>query len=69
LSIVGAVLGEDKDAALNAGLSGFNAVLQGLGETEWAVSLDKELVIVPYNVIPAEGISVTLEALLPLSMT
>jgi len=64
LSILGAVVGKDKDAALNAGLSGLNGVLQGLGETEWAVSLDKELVIVPYKAIPAGGTWVTLESLI-----
>jgi hypothetical protein len=64
LSILGAVVGKDKDAALNAGLSGLNGLLQGLGETEWAVSLDKELVIVPYKAIPARGTWVTLESLI-----
>jgi len=63
-SILAAAVGKDKDAALNAGLSGFNGLLQGLGETEWAVSLDKELVVVPYNAIPAGGTWVTLQSLI-----
>jgi len=63
-SILGAAISKDKDAALNAGLSGFSGLLQGLGETEWAVSLDKELVVVPYNAVPAEGTWVTLESLI-----
>ncbi len=63
-SILGGLIAKDKYAALNAGLSGFNGVLQGFGETRWAVSLQKELVIVPYNAIPAKGTWVTLESLI-----
>lgn len=62
--ILGGLITKDKDAALNAGLSGFNGVLQGFGETRWAVSLQKELVIVPYNAIPAKGTWVTFESLI-----
>jgi hypothetical protein len=62
--ILGGLIAKDKYAALNAGLSGFNGVLQGFGETRWAVSLQKELVIVPYNAIPAKGTWVTLESLI-----
>ncbi len=61
--ILGGLIAKDK-YALNAGLSGFNGVLQGFGETRWAVSLQKELVIVPYNAIPAKGTWVTLESLI-----
>ncbi len=63
-SILGGLIAKDKDTALNAGLSGFNGVLQGFGETRWAVSLQKELVIVPYSAIPAKGTWVTLESLI-----
>jgi hypothetical protein len=63
-SILGGLIAKDKYAALSAGLSGFNGVLQGFGETRWAVSLDKKLVIVPYNAIPAKGTWVTLESLI-----
>jgi hypothetical protein len=63
-SILGGLIAKDKDAALNAGLSGFNGVLQGLGETRWAVSLQKGLVIVSYSAIPARGTWVTLESLI-----
>ena len=62
--ILWGLIAKDKDAALNAGLSGFNGVLQGFGETRWAVSLQKELVIVPYNAIPAKGTWVTFESLI-----
>jgi len=61
--ILGGLIAKDKDVALNAGLSGFIGVLQGFGETRWAVSLQKELVIVPSNAIPAKGTWVTFESL------
>jgi len=63
-SILGGLIARDKDSALNAGLSGFTGVLQGFGETKWAVLLQKELVIVPYNAIPAKGTWVTFESLI-----
>ena len=63
-SILGGLLAKNKDAALNAGLSGFNGVLQGFGETRWAVSLQKGLVILPCNAITAKGRWVTLESLI-----
>jgi hypothetical protein len=63
-SILGGLMGKDNYAALNAGLSGFDGVLQGFGQTRWAVSLQKELVIVPYDAIPAKGAWVTLESLI-----
>jgi hypothetical protein len=62
--ILGGLLAKDKDAALSAGLSGFNGLLQGFGETSWAVSLQKDLVIVPCNAIPAKGTWVTFESLI-----
>lgn len=63
-SILGGLIAKNKDAALNAGLSGFNGVLQGFGETRWAVSLQRGLVISPCNAIPAKGAWVTLESLI-----
>jgi hypothetical protein len=62
--ILGGLIAKDKYAALNAGMQGFNGVLQGFGETRWAVSLQKELVILPYDAIPAKGTWVTLESLI-----
>jgi len=61
--IFGGLITKDKDVALSAGLSGFNGVLQGFGEIKWAVSLNKELVILPHNVIPAKGTWVIFESL------
>lgn len=63
-SILGGVIARDKYAALGAGLSGFNGMMQAFGETRWAVSLDKRLVMAPYNAIPAKGTWVTLESLI-----
>lgn len=62
--IFGGLVSKNKYDALNAGLSGFDSVLQGFGETKWAVLLQKELVIVPYDAIPAKGTWVTLESLM-----
>jgi hypothetical protein len=62
--ILGGLITKDEYAALNAGLQGFNGVLQGFGGTRCAVSLQKELVIVPYDAIPAKGTWVTLESLI-----
>jgi hypothetical protein len=62
--ILGGLIAKDKHAALNAGLSGFNGVLQGFGETKWVVSLRKELVTIPYNDITAKGVWVTFESLI-----
>jgi len=63
-SILGGVIARDKYAALGAGLSGFNGMTQVFGETRWAVSLDKRLMMAPYNAIPAKGTWVTLESLI-----
>jgi len=61
---IAGLIAKDKDAALNAGLSGLHGVLQELGETRWAVSLQKELVIVPYDAIRTKGMWVTFESLI-----
>ena len=63
-SILAGLVAGDKDAALTAGLSGFYGVLQELGETRWAVSLQKELVVLPYDDIPTKGRWVTFESLI-----
>jgi hypothetical protein len=63
-SILGGLMAKNKNSALDAGLSGFTGVLQGFGETKWAVSLQRHLVIVPYDAIPANGTWVTFESLI-----
>jgi hypothetical protein len=53
--IFGGIATKDKLYAANTGLSSFEATLQGLGETAWAVSLGKGLRFVPENnVTPGE---------------
>jgi hypothetical protein len=63
-SILGGLIAKDKDSALYAGLSGFTGVLQGFGESKWAVSLQRHLVIVPSDAIPATGTWVTFESVI-----
>ncbi len=45
--IFGGIISRDKFAAVGTGLSSFDAAVQGLGETTWAVSLGKDLTILP----------------------
>ena len=61
--IRGGLIAKDKYAALSAGLSGLNRALEGFGESKWAVSLEKEMVIAPQDSIPSKGTWVTLESL------
>ena len=64
MNIIAGLIARDKDAALTAGLSGFYGVLREFGETRWAVSLQKELVVLSYDDIPAKGSWVTFETLI-----
>jgi len=61
--ILAGIMTKDKFAALNAGLSGFDGVLKGLGETSWAVSLGRDLAIVPRDNITSEEFWVSWESL------
>ena len=45
--ILAGLISRDKFTALNTGLSSFDATLRGLGETTWAVSLGKDLTVLP----------------------
>jgi hypothetical protein len=58
------LLTRDKYAVVKTGLSGFDGVKQGLGKTTWVVSLDKELVVAPCDVIPWIGTWVILDSLI-----
>ncbi len=68
LAIAGAILGGamtgDKYLALNAGLSALRGTLLGFGKSEWAVSLNVELQVLPRNQISTGRNWVTLESLL-----
>jgi hypothetical protein len=61
--IFGGIITRDKFAAVNAGLSSFDATLQGLGDTAWAVSLGKDLRPVPKDNITLGKTWVTWESL------
>ena len=61
--IFGGIITRDKFAAVNAGLSSFDATLQGLGETAWAVSLGKDLRVVPKDNVTSGKTWVTWESL------
>lgn len=65
---VGAILAgattNDGYSALNAGVSGFRGALLRFGTSEWAVSLDSDVRVVPRNQISAGRNWVKLETLL-----
>ena len=61
--ILGGLVTKDTSSALGAGMSSFNSLLQGLGETRWAVSLGKRMVVTPEDAVPPAGVWVTLESL------
>lgn len=61
--ILGGAVGRDKLSVLNGGVSAFDGVLQGFGESGWAVSLDGELLIVPDNQVSSGRTWVTLDSL------
>jgi len=52
-SILAGMITKDGLTAANAGLSGFNGALQGLGKTDWAICLDGGLEILPRDKITA----------------
>ncbi len=48
-TIVTGIISKDKYTAATAGLSGLNGALQGIGETDWAVCLDRQLIVTSRN--------------------
>jgi len=69
-AILGGLLSKDPILALNAGMSGFDGLIQGLGETRWCVSLDSRLLVASdngtkprMNWVPWESITLALEEL------
>jgi hypothetical protein len=61
--IFGGLISKDKYTALNAGMAGFNGVLQGFGKTAWVVSVEKELIVASYDAMSPRKTWVTLESL------
>jgi hypothetical protein len=55
-SVVTGMMTKNGLAAADAGLSSFNRVLQGLGETDWAVYLGGHLLVAPRaDITPGQG--------------
>jgi len=48
-AIWGGLLNKDAFSALNAGIAGFDGLIQGLGETRWYVSLTNKMVVAPQD--------------------
>lgn len=61
---LGAVLGRDGLSTVSGRISGFNGALEALGESRWAVSLDRDLLVTPRNRVTSERTWVTMESLL-----
>jgi len=49
--ILGGLLTRDKFGALSAGMSGFDGMVQGFGESRWCVLLGKKILVVPEETI------------------
>jgi len=45
--ILGGLLTRDKFGAVTAGMSGFDGLVQGLGQTRWYVLLDNKIIVAP----------------------
>jgi len=58
--ILGGLLTRDKLEAVNAGMSGFDGMVQGYGEGKWCVLLGKKISIVPEEMISPQVPWITL---------
>jgi len=58
--IFGGLLTRDKFGALTAGMSGFDGMVQGLGESKWCVLLGKKISVVPEETIYPQVTWITL---------
>jgi len=61
--ILGGLLTKDKFEALTAGMSGFDGMVQGLGESKWYILLGKTISIVPEEKIPPQATWISLDSL------
>jgi len=52
--ILGGLLTKDKFNALSAGMSGFDGMVQGFGESKWRVLLGKRISVVPEEAISSQ---------------
>ncbi len=58
--ILGGLLTRNKFGALTAGMSGFDGMVQGFGESKWCVLLGKKISVVPEGTISPEVTWITL---------
>ncbi len=73
---IGGLVSRDPVMALNAGMSGFDGLIRGLGGTRWYVSLDERLLVVSedeakprMNCAPWESVTLELEELKKKALT
>ncbi len=59
----GAVVGKSVDSALYHSLAALNSSMEQVGASRWAVSLDRDMLVVPRDQIAAERFWVTWESL------
>ena len=52
--ILGGLLTRDKFGAITAGISGFDGMVQGFGESKWCVLLGKRILVVPEETISSQ---------------
>ncbi len=52
--IIGGLLTKDKFNALTAGISGFDGMVQGFGDSKWRVLLGKRILVVPEETISSQ---------------
>ena len=58
--ILGGLLTRNKFGALTAGMSGFDGMVQGFGESKWYILLGKTISIVPEEKIPPQATWISL---------
>ena len=58
--VLGGLLTRDKFGAITAGISGFDGMVQGLGESKWCVLLGKKISVVPEETISPQATWITL---------
>ncbi len=58
-SLLQGAISKDNSVALGAGISSFNDFVQGLGDSRWAVSLDKQFIVIPEDKIVSGHVWVT----------
>lgn len=60
--VLGGLLTRDKFGAITAGMSSFDGMVQGLGESKWYILLGEKISIVPEETIPPQASMMTLNS-------